>query len=133
MRVLFTTQPGTGSFNPLVPFARALADAGHEVAVACADSFRPDIEAAGFASFPAGLDWRGDTLTRSFPDAPLPGPVRAGWLARHWRYTTARAAVPGLLALAGRWRPDLFVREGLEFGACLAAELLGLPPVAGPG
>lgn len=130
MRVLFTTQPGDGSFNPLVPFARALADAGHEVAFACADSFRPDIEAAGFATFPVGLDWRGDALTHAFPDAPPPGPARAGWISRHWRNTTARAAVPDLLALAGRWQPDLFVREGLEFGACLAAELLGLPHAA---
>jgi hypothetical protein len=31
------------------------------------------------------------------------------------------------LALAEQWRPDLFVREELQFGACLAAELLGLP------
>ena len=37
MRALFTTQPGSGMFNPLIPFARALADAGHAVAFACAD------------------------------------------------------------------------------------------------
>src|SRR4051794_15069689 len=117
MRVLFTTQPAAGSFNPLVPFARALADAGHAVAVACADAFRPDVEAAGFATFAAGLDGRGDALPRAFPDAPPPGSARAGWIARHWRYTTARAAVPDLLALAARGRPDLLVREGLEFGA----------------
>jgi len=60
MRVLFTTQPGSGMFNPLVPFARALADAGHDVAVGCADCFRPDVEASGFESFPVGLDWRND-------------------------------------------------------------------------
>src|SRR5439155_20429641 len=34
------------------------------------------------------------------------------------------------LALAERWRPDLFVRESNEFGSCLAAELLGLPHAA---
>ena len=34
MRALFTTQPATGAFRPLVPLARALADAGHEVAFA---------------------------------------------------------------------------------------------------
>ena len=130
MRVLFTTQPAAGSFNPLVPFARALADAGHEVAVACAESFRADIEAAGVATFSVGLDWRSDAMTTAFPAAPPPGPARAGWIARHWRYTTARATVPDLLALAGRWQPDLFVREGLEFGASLAAELLGLPHAA---
>ena len=52
MRVLFTTQPGSGMFNPLVPFAHALTLAGHTVAFASADCFRPDIEAVGFTTFP---------------------------------------------------------------------------------
>ena len=47
MRACFTTQPGTGMFRPLVPFARALADAGHEVAFAPSPSFRPQGEACG--------------------------------------------------------------------------------------
>ncbi len=47
MRVLFTTQPGEGHLNPLVPLARALLAAGHEVAVACAPSFGRLVEARG--------------------------------------------------------------------------------------
>ncbi len=130
MRVLFTTQPGLGMFNPLVPFARALLGAGHEVAFACADCFRPDVEAAGFAAFSAGLDWRNDQMTRCFPDAPPPGPEMLPWINRLWRDTTARAMVPDLLALAERWQPDLFVSEELEYGGHLAAELLGVPHAA---
>ena len=76
MRVLFTSQPGTGMFNPLIPFARALLDAGHDVTVACSASFCPFVEATGFATFPAGIDWRNDTLMHTFPDAPPPGPAR---------------------------------------------------------
>jgi len=49
------------------------------------------------------------------------------WINALWRYTTARAMVPDLLAIAERWRPDLFVREGLEYGGYLTAELLGVP------
>jgi UDP:flavonoid glycosyltransferase YjiC (YdhE family) len=127
MRVLFSIQPSAGGFTPLVPFARALAEAGHEVAFACAASFRPDVEAEGFATFPAGLDWRIDALAQSFPAAPPPGPERLRWMLPHFRNTTARATVPDLLALAGRWQPDLFVNASAEFGACLAAELLNLP------
>jgi UDP:flavonoid glycosyltransferase YjiC (YdhE family) len=127
MRVLFTTQPGSGHFNPLVPFAQALVDAGHEVAVACAPCFLIDVEAAGFTAFPAGIDWRNDRLTQFFPDAPPPGPARSPWINRLWRDTMARAMVPDLLALADQWRPDVLVRDVLEFGAPLAAELLGLP------
>lgn len=127
MRVLFTTQPGFGMVGPLLPFARALTDAGHEVAFACAASFRPEVEVSGFLTFPAGIDWRADELTRAFPDAPPPGPVRSEWVNQLFRSTTARAMVPDLLAIAERWRPDLFVREGIEYGGSLAAELLGLP------
>ena len=41
MRVLFTTQPIPSHLHPLVPLARALADAGHDVAFATARSFLP--------------------------------------------------------------------------------------------
>ena len=41
MCALFATQPAIGSFRPLVPLARALANVGHDVALAGAASFRP--------------------------------------------------------------------------------------------
>jgi hypothetical protein len=129
MRVLFTCNGLSGHFHPLVPFARALADAGHEVAVATRAAFAPAIAHAGFRHFPAGLDrdindvfpqlraWRG-------PDrvAFVNGEVFAGVLPRHM--------VPDLLALARAWPPDLIVREGREYGGCIAAEVLGLPHAA---
>jgi len=34
--------------------------------------------------------------------------------------------VPDLVALAGRWRPDLVVREAADYSGCLAADVLGL-------
>jgi UDP:flavonoid glycosyltransferase YjiC (YdhE family) len=133
MRALITFQPGTGSFRPLVPVARALADAGHEVAFVSAASFRPQVEACGFEMFPAGIDWLNSDLMVAFPDAPPPGPARLAWRPQLWRVRTARAMVPDLLEVATTWEPDVFVREPLEFGACLAGEILGLPhAVAGP-
>lgn len=99
MRVLFTSTPGPGHFHPLVPIARALADAGHEVAFACSPAFQPTVEAAGFRCFPAGLhadhrevypqlrNWRGPGLMDfMYRD------VFAG--------LRSRAMVPDLLALA---------------------------------
>ncbi len=127
MRILFTTQPGAGHFNPLVPFARALVTAGHEVAVACAPSFRVDVEAAGFPSFPAGIDWRIDRLSDFFPDAPMAGPDRLPWIIHLWTNIAARTMTRDLLALADDWQPDLFVREPNEFGASLAGEIRGIP------
>lgn len=56
MRVLFTSTPNYGHLYPLVPFARALADAGHEIAFAMRASFAPALADLGFRHFPAGLD-----------------------------------------------------------------------------
>jgi UDP:flavonoid glycosyltransferase YjiC (YdhE family) len=127
MRALFTVQPGTGMFRPLVPFARALVDTGHEVVFASAESFRPQVEACDFEMFSAGLDWIANDLTSAFPDAPPTGPVRTAWAAELFRVRTPRAMVPDLLDIAATWKPDVFVHDTTEFGACLAAELLGVP------
>ncbi len=43
----------------------------------------------------------------------------AGWLAA--------MRVPALLAIAERWRPDLVVRDEMDFAGAVAAERLGLP------
>ena len=58
MRVLFTTLPGAGPLHPLVPLARALGEAGHEVAFATSRSYCPTVEGAGFRCFAAGYDWQ---------------------------------------------------------------------------
>jgi UDP:flavonoid glycosyltransferase YjiC (YdhE family) len=75
MRVLFTTSPGVGHFHPLVPLARALAAAGHEVAVACARAFGPTVAATGLQSVSAGVDWLAEEgPERAFPElATIPG------------------------------------------------------------
>jgi UDP:flavonoid glycosyltransferase YjiC (YdhE family) len=127
MRVLFTNQPGSGMFNPLVPFARALQEAGHAVTFACADSFQPDVAAAGFASVPAGIDWRTDALSRTFPDAPPLGPQRAVYAGHLFRSISPRAMIPDLLTHAARWKPDLVVNGAAEPAGQVAAELLDLP------
>ena len=52
MRVLVSTTAGAGHLGPLVPFARALVDAGHEVVVAAPASFASAVEKAGFTHHP---------------------------------------------------------------------------------
>jgi UDP:flavonoid glycosyltransferase YjiC (YdhE family) len=109
MRVLFTCLAFSGHFYPLVPFARALVDAGHDVAFAAPAPFASAVEGAGFRHFPAGLA----------PPAPYSREIFTDLLPRH--------TIPDLLALAATWPPDLIVRENLEYGGCIAAERLGLP------
>jgi UDP:flavonoid glycosyltransferase YjiC (YdhE family) len=133
VRVLCTTQPASGHFHPLVPVARALVAAGHEVRFACSPSFCPDIAASGFAAIPAGLDWLEAAFLATFPRfgellATAGLPVAAAWASEAvFAGATAERMAPDLLALARDWPPDLVVREPMEFGGYLAAEALGLP------
>jgi MGT family glycosyltransferase len=133
MRVLFSTLPGYGSFQPLVPVARALIDAGHEVAFAASAAFCQVMARAGFRCFPAGLNVSLDDKDAVFvaiasalgPQNRPFSPVRdafAGFLAPRM--------VPDLLAIAQTWPFDLLVRDPLEFGGCVAAEVLGIAHVA---
>src|SRR5947208_15637775 len=101
MRALFTVQPSVGHLHPLVPVANALADAGHDVAVSSAASFRREVEAFGLTHIEAGLDWH--TSDRStwgaFPPMPPPGPEFAKFVVTMFADVTARHMVRDLLAI----------------------------------
>lgn len=126
MRVLFSFAGGSGHFLPLVPLARAVRAAGHDVAFAGQPAMTAAVEAAGFTAFATG----GETLRTAPVRTPLLAynaaqedrAVRDGFAGR-----TARARAAALLELCGRWGPDLLVCDELDFGAMVAAERLGLP------
>jgi MGT family glycosyltransferase len=136
MRVLFTTLPAAGAFHPLVPLAQTLQESGHEVAFATARSYCDTVQGAGFRCYPAGYDWFAGNRE------PLYAHVR-GLLVNGKRafspFEDVYGAflpplmVPDLLALAQSWRPDVVVRDPMEFAGCVAAEVLGIPhAVCGP-
>ncbi|SEL06599.1 glycosyltransferase, MGT family [Stigmatella aurantiaca] len=130
MRVLFTTTPGTGHFHPLVPTARALQRAGHEVAFAAAEPFRSQVEASGFPVFPAGVSFESLAQElKSHVQAPPRMEVPEG-LDRVLELFVDRLARPmarALVPLCRRWRPDLLISESAEFAGPVVAERLGLP------
>jgi UDP:flavonoid glycosyltransferase YjiC (YdhE family) len=134
MRVLVVAAPLLGHLLPLVPLARALADAGHDVLLATA----------------------GDAITG--PDVRLPienvaptfhfGRIAAGTMLRHPLIARAELAgeagtrgvsllfgsvnealADGVVALADRWAPDLVVYEPLAVAGALAAARRGVPAV----
>jgi UDP:flavonoid glycosyltransferase YjiC (YdhE family) len=132
MRVLFTTFPAYGHFHPLVPLARALQQAGHEVAFASAASFRKAVESNGFRHIAAGGDQatllsdedmksRTERMMRASPED------RQRHTADMFVGMFAQRMVPDLLQVASDWRPDLLVRDLMEFGACAVGEHLGIP------
>ena len=130
-RFLFTTTAGYGHFHPLVPFALALKDAGHEVAFAAPAHLQPAVETAGFDFFAAGGDREQDpefqqlmAQLRTMP--PGPESERAIF-DQIFTGVNPRLMVPGLVEACQTWRADMLVRESAEFGAVIAAEHLGLP------
>jgi UDP:flavonoid glycosyltransferase YjiC (YdhE family) len=128
MRVLFTAVAASGHLHPLVPLARALAAAGHEVAFASAEPARALVGRLGFRYFPAGIPFAEASAAVQPRRAADPDGDQPLWLEREMFCGLLPARmVPDLLAIAGAWRPDLIVREATEAGGALAAELLGLP------
>jgi UDP:flavonoid glycosyltransferase YjiC (YdhE family) len=128
MRVLFTTTGHSGHLLPLVPLARACERAGHVVAFATRASHveaaqRLGLSTHGFEEAPkeawAPLMDRLATLCQPDADAFI---IREGF-AR----IGAGAALPGVLRLLARWRPDVVVHESYEFAGPLAARHLGIP------
>lgn len=128
MRVLFTTQPGTGHLRPMVPLAQALLAKGHEVAVACAESFVPQVEAAGLRPFVAGLDWLESEPEHAFPEMADMSPAEKDEaITDIFVDIAANYMTHDLLELCANWKPDLLVRDYSEYGACIVGELLGIP------
>lgn len=125
MRVLFTFAGNSGHFQPLVPIARAAEGAGHTVAVTGRPLMVPKIEAAGFSGYPTGGDDGGEPVRlplRPLDQAGEDRDFREGFARR-----MAAERAGDVLALARRWRPDVLVCEDADYGALIAAELLGLP------
>lgn len=126
-----TCQPAIGHFQPMVPVARALVEAGHEVVFATSTSFCRFVHGAGFDAVPVGLDWLESEVDRSFPDL-FPDATNRTDIARGWRSAFARAgraAIPDLLRLLADVRADLVLGESLDLSGPLAAEAADVPHV----
>ena len=130
MRFLFTTLPGIAHLHAMVPVARALTTAGHKTAFATSPSFCSTVEACGFESFACGLDWLESEFMENFPELRRMHPSSAQsaeFVMDLFAGRLAAAMVADLREVAGSWKPDVVVRDLLEFGGCLVAESLSLP------
>jgi UDP:flavonoid glycosyltransferase YjiC (YdhE family) len=128
MRVLLTTNPQSGHWHPLVPFAEALRAAGHEVAFASTPTTCVVISALGFPCFPAGADeTAANRQARREREATQPGMDVSAASANLFAGIWAQRRLPDLRAICAAWQPTILVRENLEFTGCIAAEHQGLP------
>lgn len=129
MKVLLVTQPGEGHLNPMLPAARSLLAAGHELAVVSAPRFAPKIRDRGLVAIGAGLDYLESEVRSSFPAARRLAPHQLGawFLGELFADLSVHAMVPDLLALVERERPDLLLRTNYEYASCIVGELAGIP------
>lgn len=130
MRLLFATTANAGHFGPMVPFARACADAGHDVGVCAPASFTGAVERAGFRHLSVS-DSDPAVLGPIFARLPgLPMEEANGVVVREvFAGLNARAAMPGVEAAVREFEPDLVVREMAEFASFVVARRLGIPAV----
>jgi UDP:flavonoid glycosyltransferase YjiC (YdhE family) len=137
VRFLLTTRPGHGSLAPLIPIAQEMVERKHSVAFCSSPSIGDAVCAEGFEFRAAGIGWH-----TSDPDyikvlceaaggieyPPLTGMERFAWVTDNLFIRGAsRRMLPDLLDVIDEWRPDVIVRESLEFAGCVAAERAGLP------
>lgn len=103
------------------------------MAFACASRFHPEVRASGFTCFAAGADYLLAEVSKFFPEVGPPGPARGPKMRALWRGPLAVQMARDLIAVAETFAPDVLVHEGVEFGAALAAEHLGIAhAAAGP-
>jgi UDP:flavonoid glycosyltransferase YjiC (YdhE family) len=132
MKFLFTVQPLIGHFHAMAPLALALKEHGHEVAFATGRSFGPTVQRVGFQHFPCGLDFSGEPngIFETLPEWEI---VKAKYPAAGSQqvYGFIQALGPRMaddvIALMKSWRPNVIVRDPLEFGGYIAAEHYGIP------
>src|SRR4051794_2791868 len=117
MRVLFTTTSGRGHFQPMLPLARALADAGHELLWAAAEEACVTLRERGFDAVPAGLFEIVPSPLRNPPPeiAALPPAARPDHLfALVFGPLRAEAMLDDLVPIVESWKPHLLVCEQAE-------------------
>jgi UDP:flavonoid glycosyltransferase YjiC (YdhE family) len=130
MRVLVTSTPGTGHLHPLVPLARELVLAGHEVLWATAPSSCRNVERFGFPTAPCGLD--GDIRLGMFRERAAhigelpPRQRRAVMLPVMFGDVAAPAMRLDLVEVFDNFRPQLVVHEFAELAAAPMAKARGI-------
>jgi UDP:flavonoid glycosyltransferase YjiC (YdhE family) len=124
-RILFAAAGGHGHLQPLLPLAQHAAQAGHVVLVTGAASLAPHVAPRGLPFTATGPDLK-----------PIHAPLvvhgldeeRRG-VADYFVAKLGRARAEAVLRLCRSWRPDVIVRDEVDFGAAVAAEAAGLPHV----
>ena len=128
MRVLFSSMRLTGHIRPLLPYADALLNRGHDVLVAAPESAGAILRDAGLAHAAFGHpgDERLGEIWATFANMS-PDEILDTVMGKIFADLNARAALPGLRETIRTWKPDIIVRESCEFAAAIASAEKGIP------
>lgn len=119
-----------GHYRPLLPYAKALQNQGHEVLFAASSEVATVLKKEGL---PHGiLTHPGDKRIGEFwanagklsPDKFVDAAIGGVFVD-----ICGRFALPDLQKMIETWKPDLIIRENTEFSAVVAAEQAGIPHV----
>ncbi len=133
MRVLITSTPGTGHLHPIVPLARELVSAGHDVVWATGKASCPKVESYGFRAVPCGLDSDvRSAMVMERGSHVFELPPRERRLAAFpliFAEISAPAMRDDLVAVFDDVQPQLVVHEFAELAAAPMASARGIPHV----
>jgi UDP:flavonoid glycosyltransferase YjiC (YdhE family) len=130
MRVLFTSLRNVGHFQPLVPLIEACVARGQEVAVSAPQDLQERVQKTGAHFLPFGHpgDEGLQPLWQQMREVP-PSERGPFVVNRIFAGACVRAALPGLLAHIETFRPDVIVREAMEYAGLLAGQRTLVPTV----
>ncbi|MEJ2890847.1 glycosyltransferase [Actinomycetospora aeridis] len=130
-RILATVTGSPSHARAVLPFARALAAAGHEVVVACPEELGDVF--TGFEVAPAMPPMAAAVATLRPALAELAGPPDMDVIMPLlFAGPHVADAVRALRPVADRLAPELVLRDGTELAGLLLAEERGIPHVAAP-
>ena len=133
MRALLTCRPLAGHYRPMLPLARSLAKAGHDVAFASGEPVVGEAEAEGFTAFRVGLAMdSAESLARRARGRAAslhPSQVRSFVFTELFVRVELEPRANDLFNVVEQWSPHLVVHDVAEFAAPLVATVAGIPYV----
>jgi len=136
VKVLFSSTPGDGHINPLLPTASSLTADGHHVAFATSTGHASKLRKRGFTWFDCGPD--NDTLTSRLMThvsgagglPALTSPEYFPWvISRRYAMGDAPDRVEDLTGIVGSWHPDLLIFESCDLATPIVSAAADIPAV----
>ena len=111
----------------MLPLARALGAAGHDVAFASGEPIVGEAEADGFTSFRAGLGVEAREQLGPEMGSLSPAQIRSFMFRELFVNIELGPRADDLMQIVEAWKPRLIVHEVAEFAAPLVATAFGIP------